>query len=291
MDFSFAINRILHNSIISMKLMNTIAIKRFFPLSLLICLVSLSMMTSCVETKQIVYFQGDTTRYISLQVPPPAIKTIQPNDILAVMVSSLSDESNVIFNMPNVNNLTVSNFSSTNGMGKSQPSGYYVDSLGYISMPLIGKVLLKNLTLHVASDTIRKRLSQFLKEPTANVRILNHKFSVLGEVNRPGVYNLLEDRITIPEALGMAGDLTIFGKRNNILLIRERILGKRELVRIDLTARDILSSPYYYLEQNDVLYIEPLKTKATATDQNYQLVPIFTGIVSALGILILNLRN
>ncbi len=248
-------------------------------------------MNSCVQTKEIVYFQGDSTRYISMIVPKPPIKTIQPKDILAVLVTSLSEESNTIYNSPNIAALTYSNFSVNPGVGRAQPAGYIVDSLGYIGMPLIGRVKVKDLTLNAASDTITKRLTTFLKEPSANIRILNHKFSVLGEVARPGVYNLIEDRVSVPEALGMAGDLTIFAKRDNILLIRERESGKRELIRLDLRGRDILSSPYYYLEQNDVLYVEPLKTKATATDQNYQLVPIFTGIVSALGILILNLRN
>ncbi|MDI9867388.1 polysaccharide biosynthesis/export family protein [Flectobacillus sp. DC10W] len=270
--------------------MKTNSFKRLFTIYLLVIFGIISTLTSCVQTKQIVYFQGDTTRYISIQAPPPVIKTIQPKDILAVMVNSLSEESNVMFNLPNTAALTYTNFSLNSGMGRAQPAGYLVDSLGYISMPLIGKVNVKGLTLISAADTITRKLNLYLKEPAVTVRILNHKFSVLGEVNRPGVYNLIEDRVSIPEALGMAGDLTIFGKRNNILLIRERVIGKRELVRIDLTSRDILISPYYYIEQNDVLYIEPLKSKATATDQNYQLVPIFTGIISALGILILNVR-
>lgn len=291
MDFSFAINRILHNSIISMKLMNTSALKRFIPISLLIGFVSLSLMTSCVQTKQIVYFQGDTTRYIALSAPTSVVKTIKASDILAIMVTSLDVESNTTLNFPNISTLTVSNYSSTGGMGRSQPAGYFVDSLGYVVMPLIGKVKVKDLSLNIASDTIANRLKQYLKDPSVSIRILNHKFSVLGEVNRPSVYNLLEDRVTILEALGMAGDLTIFGKRDNILLIREQKDGERELVRIDITKRDILQSKYYYIQPNDVIYVEPLKTKATATDQNYQLVPIFTGIVSALGILILNLRR
>lgn len=271
--------------------MKTNSFKRLLTIYLLVIFGIISTLTSCVQTKEIVYFQGDTTKYIVMQVPPPMIKKIQPKDILAVVVSSLSDESNAVFNLPNLNALTFSNFTINPGTGRSQPVGYTVDSLGFVSLPLIGKIHLSGLTLFAASDTITTRLNKYLKEPTVSVRILNHKFSVLGEVNRPGVYNLLEDRVTIPEALGLAGDLTIFGKRNNILLIRERTIGKRELVRIDLTSRDILSSPYYYIEQNDVIYVEPLKTRATSTDQNYQLVPIFTGIVSALGILILNLRN
>lgn len=268
--------------------MKTNSFKRLITVYLLVIFGIISTLTSCVQTKQIVYFQGDTARYISMKAPLPLVKTIQSKDILAVLVSSLSDESNAIFNLPNVNALTYSNYSINSGMGRSQPVGYSVDTLGYVNLPLVGKVKVKGLTTNVAADTISNRLAVYLKDPTVSIRILNHKFSVLGEVNRPGVYNLLEDRVTLPEALGMAGDLTIFGKRDNILLIRERVYGNRELVRIDLTSRDILSSPYYYIEQNDVIYIEPLKTKATATDQNYQLIPVISGIVSALGVLLVN---
>ncbi|MGX7689898.1 polysaccharide biosynthesis/export family protein [Flectobacillus roseus] len=269
--------------------MKTNSFKRLSTIYLLVLFGIISTLTSCVQTKQIVYFQGDSLKYSTLNFIPPKQKIIQSNDILAVVVSSLSEESNIIFNLPNTNSLIYSNYSTS--MTKNQPLGYFVDSLGYISIPVVGKIKVKGYTTNEASDIIIGKLGNILKEPTVSVRILNHKISVLGEVNRPGVYNLIEDRITVPEALGLAGDLTIFGKRDNVLLIREASLGKRELIRIDLTKRDILESPYYYLMQNDVLYVEPLKTKATSTDQNYQLVPIFTGIVSALGILILNLRN
>lgn len=273
------------------KLMKTNSFKRLLTIYFLMILGIIATLTSCVQTKQIVYFQGDTSKYMLLDVPPPTIKRVESKDIVAVIINSLSEESNLLLNAPNISNLTISNFSTNNGMGRSQPIGYTVDSLGYISMPLVGKIKIKGLTLSAASDSITRKLINFVKEPVVTVKILNHKFSVLGEVNRPGVYNIVEELTTLPEALGMAGDLTIFGKRQNILLIRENKNGKRELIRIDLTSNEILKSPYYYLQQNDILYVEPLKTKATSTDQNYQLVPIFTGIVSALGILILNLRN
>lgn len=271
--------------------MKTNSFKRLITVYLLVIFGIASTLTSCVQTKQIVYFQGDTLKYQSFKVPVHNQKKIQTSDILGIFVTSLDQESNQVFNIPNINNLTVSNYSSNAGMGRSQPAGYEVDVNGNVLLPLIGKVKLKDLTTEVAADTLTNRLKAYLKDPAVSVRILNHKFSVLGEVNRPSIYNMLEDRVTITEALGMAGDLTIFGKRNNVLLIRESNLGVREMIRIDLTQKDILLSPYYYVQNNDILYVEPLKTKATVTDQNYQLIPIFTGIVSALGILILNLRN
>lgn len=272
--------------------MNTSVLNfKYYSLSLLLgCFLVLSL-NSCVQTKQIVYFQGDTTRYISLKVPAATPRYIQPSDILGVLVTSISTGSNELFNAPLMGNMSVSNYSQNPGQGRSQPFGYLVDSLGNIVMPLIGKINVKDKTVDQAALLIEAKLKEHLKEPSVSVRIANHKFSVLGEVNRPSVYNIIEDRLTLTEALGMAGDLTIFGKRENVLLIREGKNGLREMVRIDLTKRDILTSPYYYVQPNDVIYVEPLKTKATVTDQSYQLVPIFTGIVSALGILILNLRN
>lgn len=275
-----------------MKFMNTSVLNfKYYSLSLLLgCFLVLSL-NSCVQTKQIVYFQGDTSRYISLKVPVATPRYIQPSDILGVLVTSISTGSNELFNAPLAGNMSVSNYSQNPGQGRNQPFGYLVDSLGNIVMPLIGKINVKDKTIDQAALLIEAKLKDYLKEPSVSVRIANHKFSVLGEVNRPSVYNIIEDRLTLTEALGMAGDLTIFGKRENVLLIREGKNGLREMVRIDLTKRDILTSPYYYVQPNDVIYVEPLKTKATVTDQSYQLVPIFTGIVSALGILILNLRN
>lgn len=272
--------------------MKTNSFKRLLTIYLLLIFGIIPNFTSCVQTKQIVYFQGDTTSYLSLKTPTAPIRVISPNDILAIIVTSLDESSNLIFNAPNINNLTYSNFSSSSMSIRSQPMGYFIDSLGFTNMPLVGRVKLSGLTVNKAADSVKVKLEKYLKNPSVSIRILNHKFSILGEVNRPGVYNMVDEKITITEALGIAGDLTIFGKRENILLIRElKDKGQTELVRLDLRNRDIFQSKYFYLEPNDVLYVEPLKTKATATDQNYQLVPIFTGIASALGILILNLRK
>ena len=174
-------------------------------------------------------------------------------------------------------------------MGR-QPLGYLVDSTGTIEMPLVGKVNVTGMNLAQAGDTIKTRLLNYLKEPTVNVRYLNHKFTVIGEVNRPSVINLLDDHTSLPEALGMVGDLTIYGMRKNVMLIRTE-KDKREVVRIDLTNRDFFNSPYYYLRNNDVIYVDVDKGKVTFTDQRVQrlqLVPIFTGIATTL-VVILNL--
>lgn len=262
-----------------------------------VCLgiVSSAFFTSCVtvDTRKITYFQSaDTLPYQVLPPITPQVTRIQPDDILAVTVSSLSEESNVVFNFPNINalNTTVYPGSSNGGGQMRQPLGYLVDSTGNIEMPLVGKVKVRGMNLAQAGDTIKVRLLNYLKEPTVNVRYLNHKFTVIGEVNRPAVFNLLDDHTTLPEALGMVGDLTIYGMRKNVMLIRtER--EKREVVRIDLTSRDFFNSPYYYLRNNDVIYVDVDKGKVTFTDQRVQrlqLVPIFTGIATTL-VVILNL--
>ncbi|RYU93741.1 polysaccharide biosynthesis/export family protein [Emticicia agri] len=249
--------------------------------------------SSCVRvtTKDITYFQsGDSLSYQTLPSITPQVTFIQPDDILAITVSSLSEESNVIFNFPNINPLTTTSFpgGTGGGMGRNQPLGYLVSPKGNIDMPLVGAISIKGMTLEQAADSIKVKLLNFLKEPTVNVRFLNHKFTIIGEVNRPSVFNLLDDHTTLPEAIGMAGDLTIYGLRKNVTLIRTTG-DKREVVKIDLTKRDFFNSPYYYIRNNDVIYIDINKGKVTYTDQrvqNLQLIPIYTGIITTAALII-----
>jgi len=247
-------------------------------------------MTSCVSPKSIVYFQGDSTRYITQEIAHKYTPTIQPNDILSIVVGSLNTEANEVFNAPNTFTTASTNYSSTSGGARVQPLGYLVNSDGSIEIPLIGKVNVGGLRTTDAADTIRIRLLNYLKEPSVIVRNLNFKVSVLGEVARPAVYVIPDEKITLPEILSLAGDLTIYGKRSNVMIIREEN-GQRQYARVDLTSREIFGSPFYYAHKNDIIYVEPIKTRINATDRNVQLVPIVTSIVAAvgtLGILILN---
>lgn len=255
----------------------------------LVCLVIISSITSCVSPKTIVYFQGDTARYSSQEINQKYIPLIQPNDILSIVVGSLSAEANEVFNTPNLFTTTSTNYSATGG-SKMQPLGYLVDSDGSIEVPLIGKVKIGGLRTTDAADTIRTRLLKYLKEPSVIVRNLNFKVSVLGEVKLPAVYVIPDEKITLPEVLSLAGDLTIYGNRSNLMIIREEN-GKREYARIDMTSRDIFNSPYYYIHKNDVIYVEPVKSKMLDTDSRIRTVPLIATIVggiSTLGILILN---
>lgn len=271
------------------------SVKKLGIWSATLCLLSSTFFTSCVtvDTRRITYFQSaDTLPYQVLPPITPQVTRIGPDDILAITVSSLSEESNIVFNFPNINALNTTVFPGAIGGGQMgrQPLGYLVDSIGKIEMPLVGKLKLTGLTLEQAGDSIKVRLLNYLKEPTVNVRYLNHKFTVIGEVNRPGVFNLLDNHTTLPEALGMVGDLTIYGLRKNVMLVRTT-KEKREVVRIDLTSQDFFNSPYYYLRNNDVIYVDMDKGKVTYTDQRIQrlqLIPIFTGIATTL-VVILNL--
>lgn len=258
------------------------------------CAFAGSTLTSCTTTKQTVYFQGDTACYISLKPIHPRSVRVQPEDILGITVGSLSEESNKMFELPISAGLHYAIYpGAVGGVTGLQPLGYQVDSLGLIEIPLIGRVKVSNLTTSEVADTLRKKLNLFLKEPSVNVRILNHKFTILGEINRPATYNILDNRTSLPEAIGMEGDLTIYGRRENIMIIRQEN-NRREQVRLNLLSREILNSPYYYLRNGDIIYIEPSRVKATYNDRTFQLLPILTSIIGAavaVGALIINLSR
>lgn len=266
---------------------------KFTSLACIAGLFALGLTTSCVSPKSIVYFQGDSTRYYTQEIKQQYVPLIQPNDLLSVVVGSLSAEANEVFNMPNMFTTTSTNYSTTGGGGRIQPLGYLVDTDGTIELPLIGKVKIGGLRTTDAADTIRVRLASYLKEPSVVVRNLNFKISVLGEVKLPGIFVIPDEKITLPQVLSMAGDMTIYGNRSNLMIIREEN-GKREYARIDMTSREIFDSPYYYLRKNDVIYVEPVKSKMLDTDSRVRTVPLIVSIVggiSTLGILILNLTR
>ncbi|WP_215238910.1 polysaccharide biosynthesis/export family protein [Dyadobacter helix] len=244
---------------------------------------------ACKSTKHSIqpYFHDNTAAYPAfVDVYVPQVSRIQKEDLLGITVSSLNRESNDIINFSNVNSLSLSSLPGGGG-GGAQPIGYSVDSSGNIVMAFVGKVNVEGLTLEGAQEKIRLALNKFIKEPAVNIRFMNHKYVVMGEVNKAGAFNLLDDRTTILDALASAGDLSVFAKRDSITIIRV-VKGKREIGRVNLTNREVFKSPYFYMKNGDIIYAEPLPEKLIPQPQNNSLRnwQIFTTIVGTAAIVI-----
>lgn len=254
--------------------------------TLFLALFIATFFSSCVSTKDVTYFQSALPEkdIETFQISNQYIAKIQEGDIISVIVSSLSPEASAMFN-PVMSIPTPVQNTQTNNLPPA--NGYLIDQNGNIKLPLVGELKIAGLSTKEATDIITQKLDKYLQQPTVNLRILNYKVSVMGEVNRPSVYTIPNEKITLPEALSLAGDLTIYGKRNNIMVIRENE-GRREFARVDLTKRDLFTSPYYYLHPNDIVYVEPTKGKVTSSDRTIQLAPI---VMSGLSLLVLIITN
>jgi polysaccharide biosynthesis/export protein len=214
------------------------------------------ILSACASSKKTTYLQGN------VGVQPVNFDTfIQPDDQLLIIVSSENPEVAAPYNLKTT---TIQSYN-VNQIAQEMQQYYIVDPIGNISMPILGNVNVGGLSRADATNKISNILKNgHIKDATINLRIMNFKISVLGEVNKPGVFAINTERVTILEALAMAGDLSIYGKRDNVLLIREKN-GQKSFQRIDLTKSDIVSKPEYYLMQNDVLYVEPNKTKTNSS--------------------------
>jgi polysaccharide biosynthesis/export protein len=254
-----------------------------FRLKIHILVIScLYFLSSCIDAKKAVYFNNirDTTfRGVGANLQ----QIVQKNDLLSISVSSLNPEATIIFNTPNIPTVTSGSASG----GSTQMTGYLVSEEGTILFPLLGTISVAGLTKKAISDTITNRIlrRRMLIDPIVNVRFLNFRVTVLGEVARPTVVSVPNEKISVLEALGMAGDLTIYAKRDNVLLIREED-GNKTVKRIDLNSSNILASPYYYLKTNDVIYAEPNKARVASSERSQQLIPIVLSGLSFLVIII-----
>lgn len=243
--------------------------------------IFLLLFSSCSQKRNLVYFSdlGDTAAYQSaiLQNNQP---TIQAGDILAINVSTLNPESNLLFNAGTLQSLEGdkgSNSINVNSAANNQ--GYLVDPQGQINFPVIGKISLGGKTKEQATDYMVEQLQNYVKNPIVNIRFLNFRVTVVGEVNKPSTFILPNDRINLVEALGLAGDMTLYGKRENILLIREE-KGKRTMVRLDLNKKETMNSEYFYLKQNDIVYVEPDKMKEKQATMNIRTISIIASFTS-----------
>lgn len=210
------------------------------------------LLASCASRESIAYLQdADQTEFVEKKF----VTKIQPDDLLMIVVSAQNPLAVQQFNL--TTNLSV-NPSNQAGGGQVQQQLYLVDDLGYIDFPVLGKILVGNKTKEQVVDELISKISREVKNPIINLRIMNFKVTVQGEVKTPGTHTINSERITLPEALSLSGDLTSYGKRENILVIRQED-GKLTSHRVDITKADFINSEFYYLKQNDVVYVEPNK--------------------------------
>lgn len=223
-------------------------------LALLACTIVLTIFSSCGSRKSMVYLQPDSTQISTIY--EQNVPKIQANDILTIVVTAADPKVTAPFNPLS----TMASSNLTQQVDLALRPTYTVNDKGYITLPMLGEVQVSGLTRVQAIEKLRAELSQYIKDPGVNINFNNFRVSVLGEVARPGSFIMPTERVTVLEALGLAGDMTIRGVRENVLLIRE-IDGKKTIHRLDLTQQSTLNSPYYYLAQNDVIYVEPNKSQ------------------------------
>jgi polysaccharide export outer membrane protein len=250
--------------------------------SLLLVLVVSNL--SCVNTRPAINFfkQGDADLPI-VHLPPKQF--IEKSDLLSISVSSLSSQSSSTFNTPNFSGTTAVGYAGT----PINSTGYLVNDEGYIKFPMLGAIKVLGLTEPELEEYITKTILErkLLLEPIVTVRHLNYKVTVLGEVGHPTVVNVPNEKISLLEAIGMAGDLTIYAQRDNVLLIREEN-GKKITRRLNLNSTDLFNSPYYYLKSNDVIYVEPNRAKVGSVSRSKDVLPIIFSVMS-FGIVLIDL--
>lgn len=254
----------------------------------LVLVILASLLSVACSKRNLVYFSDiETNASFATPHDPLVEQRIQEDDLLSITVTSLNAESNMLFNagvlMP------------TGGTGSPVVStpineSYLVDKDGFINYPVIGKINLKGLTKLEAVNKMAGMLIEYVQNPIINIRIMNFKVTVLGEVQKPSSFIIPTEKVTILEALGLAGDMTPYGRRENVLVIRERD-GVRTTTRLNLNDKNVLSSPYFYLQQNDVVYVEPYKTKAIQSDSNPRTFALISMVFSLATIIIIQVNN
>ena len=233
---------------------------------LFLTLLGAMLITSCTSYKNVPYLQNpEAVNRLNKEIPLYDA-TIMPKDLLSITVNTTDPQAAAPFNLTvqTPMNAALANINTT-----TQPSlqQYLVNNEGEIMMPVIGKLKVGGLTKTEAENMIRQKLQDYLKEePIVTVRMANYKISVLGEVAHPGTFNISNEKVNVLEALAMAGDMTVYGVRDNVKLIREDAEGKREIIYLNLNNAEIVTCPYFYLKQNDILYVTPNKTKAKNSD-------------------------
>ncbi|MGS4345236.1 polysaccharide biosynthesis/export family protein [Myroides odoratus] len=235
-----------------MKLRNLFAV---------ILLLTAVLFTSCASRKKVLYYQNVEEVLAQNNTVTHFETRLQPDDLLMIIVSAQDREAAAPFNLTNT---MTSNPNNPAGTGQMQQQLYLVDNKGNIEFPVLGTIKISGLSKKEAIDYITTEVSKYIINPIVNMRIMNFKVTVQGEVNRPGIHTVVSERLTLTDAIALSGDMTVYGKRDNVLVIRE-VEGKRIPYRVDMTKADFITSPYYYLNQNDIVYVEPNKTRVNSS--------------------------
>ncbi len=247
------------------------------------------LLFSCKSREEVVYYQNIDGLAHAEKSNSYEIK-IQPDDLLLIIVSADDPEIAIPFNLSTISVPSVYGLNASRGMESMQ--SYLVDAEGSIDFPVLGKLMIGGMSRSEVMRLLETKISKYIKNPIINLRIINFKVSVQGEVTNPGTFNISSDRVTLIEAITMAKDLTIYGKRDNILIIRE-VNGVKSYNRVDITKADFINSPFYYLAQNDVVYVEPNKVRinGAAVGANTGVIISITSLVITLITLIVTTTN
>lgn len=222
-------------------------------------------LAGCTSYKNVPYLQDIDAVNKAAQQNALYDARIMPKDLLTITVNTSDPEASAPFNLVTQTVLNAGSNNTLNSQASLQQ--YLVDNTGKIDFPVVGVLQVGGLTKREAEQMLKEKLIPYLKEePIVTVRMVNYKISVIGEVNNAGMFTINNEKVNVLEALAMAGDMTVYGIRENVKLIREDANGKQQIYTLDLTKSDIVLSPYYYLQQNDILYVTPNKTKAKNSD-------------------------
>jgi polysaccharide export outer membrane protein len=264
--------------------------KYFFLVKKTIPFLFILLLFSCASRKDSVYYQNIDT--LSSDKSNSYEIKIQPDDLLSIIVSADDPETAIPFNLSTISVPSVINGAAMSARGQESMQSYLVDASGTIDFPVLGKLKVGGLSRTEVMQLLEAKISKYIKNPIINLRLMNFKVSVQGEVTMPGTYAVASDRITLIEALSMAKDLTIYGKRDTVLIIRE-LNGVKSYHRVDITKADFINSPFYYLAQNDVVYVEPNKTRinGAAVGANTGVIISITSLLITLVTLIVTAKN
>jgi|SRR5690554_626795 len=228
-----------------------------------IFLLAAVFLASCVPHKEAIYFNDlSNSRSGKIHTPPAPDMTLQPRDVVEIDITSISKDANMYFQK-----------GGSEVDRRYAGNTYQISSKGTIDLPLVGEIKIAGKTVEDAEALVKTELLTYLQKPAVNIRLVSFQITVLGEVNAPGIYDIPDASVSLLEAIGYAGDLTIFGKRNNVMLIRSTPEGK-EYFRIDLNDSEALNTEYFHLQNNDVIYVEPSKGITSRDDNAYRILPL-----------------